>query len=62
VNEIQGCELAEIAENMKQKLVILLMKQDSKNIFLNNFPSVFLLFLKNICKMAIYTLFLFFFQ
>lgn len=34
-------ELAETAWNGKGKLVILLTKQNSKNIFLNNFPTAF---------------------
>lgn len=54
-------ELAETAGNVKGKLVILLKKQDSKNRSLNNFPTAFLLFLKNIYKMVIYLLFFFFF-
>lgn len=37
----RNVELAETAGNVKGKLVILLSKQDSKNIFLNNFPSAF---------------------
>lgn len=32
-------ELAETAGNVKGKLVILLTKQNSKNIFPNNFPT-----------------------
>lgn len=38
----RNVELAETAGSVKEKLVILLSKQDSKNIFLNNFPTAFL--------------------
>lgn len=37
-------ELAETAGNVKGKLVILLTKHNSKNIFLNNFPTAFIFF------------------